>query len=121
MLAGGSVAWIYTTDAVEHVALNTLHSDVTLGVCEDMSMVNRTLEAIPACPMLNANIAYGDESVQDTLIDETHGHKVLLLQCKPLLKLGRESGKDVELQGRIKKVKPGHACCLVCASGTTGN
>eukprot|EP00931_Biecheleriopsis_adriatica_P067085 TRINITY_DN41290_c0_g1_i1.p1 TRINITY_DN41290_c0_g1~~TRINITY_DN41290_c0_g1_i1.p1 ORF type:complete len:1202 (-),score=218.14 TRINITY_DN41290_c0_g1_i1:122-3520(-) len=122
--AGAKCCGIYPTDTPEQVAYKTLHSGAAVAVVEDERKVVRYGAKIDELPGLKAIVVYSEVPEQKSL-KRSSGEEVAVLSWQDFMELSTSSD-DYRLQlqnevwSRQGTMKPGHACCLVYTSGTTG-
>mmetsp|Transcript_49223 Transcript_49223/g.107331 ORF Transcript_49223/g.107331 Transcript_49223/m.107331 type:complete len:1135 (-) Transcript_49223:616-4020(-) len=122
--AGAKAAGIYPTDTVEQVSYKTKHSGAAVAIVEDMQKVQRYKQCLDSVPKLNAIVVYG--GVADCAdLTRTDGTKVKVMNWDSFVAAGKTGAdgyekNEQERADRRTKTRPGHACCLVYTSGTTG-
>lgn len=125
IFAGGKACGIYPTDTVEQVAYKTMHSGAAVAVVEDNNKLQRYKDKLDELPDLKAIVVWGESPEQSSLSRSGGLADVKVLAWQACLDLGAKSSAkfdelDTELQSRQLGIRPGHACCLVYTSGTTG-
>eukprot|EP00930_Biecheleria_cincta_P042419 TRINITY_DN29195_c0_g1_i1.p1 TRINITY_DN29195_c0_g1~~TRINITY_DN29195_c0_g1_i1.p1 ORF type:complete len:1198 (-),score=177.89 TRINITY_DN29195_c0_g1_i1:176-3691(-) len=127
IFAGGKACGIYPTDTLEQVAYKTLHSGSAVAVVEDTKKMERYREKLDELPDLKAIVVWSESPEQSSLTrpKDKDLPDVNVYAWQACLSLGAQSADnfqqlDKELRSRQSGIRPGHACCLVYTSGTTG-
>jgi long-chain-fatty-acid--CoA ligase ACSBG len=118
IFAGAKTAGIYPSDTAEQMAYKCDHSDAKVAVVEDQKKIDQYAAKIDELKDLNAIVAWGCKPAQDA-IKRKSGSSVPVYSWDEFLKLADKT-TDAELDERISKIKPGHACTIIYTSGTTG-
>ena len=113
---GGIPVPLYQDAAATEMAFPIQNAGIGFAVAEDQEQVDKLLEILPQCPMLE-RIYYDDPRGM------RHYAQAQLASYDSLLELGRESlARDPAfLEGEIAKGAGGDTAAMFFTSGTTGN
>ena len=118
IFAGGIAAGIYPTDTPEQFDFKMSHSGSSILMMQSFAKFESCLDQCKGNSNLKAVVIWEAGESQVAKYAKL-GFRVLT--WNGLLKLGKDSGKEDELESRMAAQKPGSVCAYIYTSGTTGN